>query len=243
MKSFGPVAGKSGEALRRRLPRVLALLGTALMALEVQAAPTVILDTGHTRARQGSTSASGIGEYWFNLEVSDAVARHLAAAGVQVRRVAADGTDVPLAARTRGSADADLFASIHHDSIQQEWIDAGRRGEFAGFAVFTSSKNQFRARSEACGQVVGQALLDIGETPSRYHAWPVKGERRPFLSERLGLHQFDDLVVLKTAQAPAILVEVGVIANPAEEQRLRQDGASRIAQAIAGGILKCLGQR
>lgn len=223
-------------------PSILAMLGAAL-ALQVQAAPTVILDTGHTRARQGSVSAGGVGEYWFNLQVSDAVARHLAAAGVEVRRIAADGADVPLAARTRGSADADLFASIHHDSIQQEWIDAGRRGEFAGFAVFVSAKNRYKGRSEACGQVVGQALLDIGEAPSRYHAWPVKGEGRPFLSERIGLHQFDDLVVLKTAQAPAILIEVGVIANPAEERRLQQDGPAQIAQAIAGGILRCIGQR
>lgn len=236
------IGRSSAGAWHRLLRQFLAMLGAAV-ALHVQAAPTVILDTGHTRARPGSMSAAGVGEYWFNLQVSDAVARHLAAAGVQVQRIAADGADVPLAARTRGSADADLFASIHHDSIQQEWIDAGRRSEFAGFAIFTSGKNSFKARSEACGQVVGQALIDIGETPSRYHAWPVKGEGRPFLAERVGLHQFDDLVVLKTARAPAILVEVGVIANPEEERRLQRDGASKIAQAIAGGILRCLGQR
>lgn len=227
---------------RQRAPRFLATIGVAL-ALQAQAAPLVVLDTGHTRARQGSVSAAGVGEYWFNLQVSDAVARHLAAAGVEVRRIAADGADVPLAARTRGSAAADLFVSIHHDSIQQEWIDAGRRGEFAGFAVFVSAKNRYKGRSEGCGQVVGQALLDVGEAPSRYHAWPVKGEGRPFLSERIGLHQFDDLVVLKTAQAPAILIEVGVIANPAEERRLQQHGPAQISQAIADGILRCIGQR
>ena len=43
--------------------------------------------------------------------------------------------------------------------------------------------------------------------------------------------------VLGGAAMPAILVEVGFMTNPAEEQRLRDDGyRDRIARAIAAGL-------
>lgn len=204
-------------------------------------AATVVLDTGHTKARPGSLSASGRPEYLFNLALSNSVALHLDAAGVRVLRVAADGREVALSARAAGTQDADLFVSIHHDSIKQEWIDAGRRGEFAGFAVFASRKNPDLGRSESCARQVGQALLAAGERPSRYHALPIPGENRPFFDERLGAHHFDDLVVLKTSKSPAILVEAGVIANPAEEARLGGSAALQsLSRAIASGIMECL---
>jgi N-acetylmuramoyl-L-alanine amidase len=60
------------------------------------------------------------------------------------------------------------------------------------------------------------------------------------LDQRLGIHRFDDLIVLKTAPMPAVLVEAGVIANPGEETRLRNPATiARIAQAISKGIEAC----
>ena len=43
-----------------------------------------------------------------------------------------------------------------------------------------------------------------------------------------------------SAPIPAVLVEIGVIANPDEEQRLsKPDTIQRIAKAIATGIHRC----
>ena len=131
-----------------------------------------------------------------------------ATGGVHVVRVEGEYS---LAARTSTSKGAHLFLSLHHDSIQQSWIDDGKRGDYSGYSVFVSRKNPMFPQSLWCAQNVGWSLGKIGEHPSLYHATPEKGENRRLLDESAGVHLYNDLVVLKTAQAPAILVEAGVI--------------------------------
>lgn len=77
-----------------------------------------------------------------------------------------------------------------------------------------------------------------------YHAARIKGEGRPLLDKKRGIHQFNDLVVLKTAKSPAILIETGVIVNRFESQRLAQANViNKIALAISSGIEDCLVNR
>lgn len=203
--------------------------------------PTVILDTGHTAQRPGSMSARGLPEYAFNLRLSTYVADLLSQRGVNVIRVAADGKDIALNRRTVDTEGATLFVSIHHDSIQQEWIGQGRRREFRGYAAFVSEKNPYYEASLSCARRIAAKMREAGELPSLYHATQIKGENRPLLDRNLGVHRFDDLVVLRTAKSPAVLVEVGVIANPDEEMRLETaDVARRLGSAIALAIGECI---
>lgn len=202
---------------------------------------TVVLDTGHTSKRPGSISEGGKPEYAFNLQLSNEVADALDALGITVIRVAADGEEIALTDRTDRTAGADLFVSVHHDSIQQAWIDAGRRTEFSGFAVLVSQKNPAFVQSLSCAKWVGAGMVAAGEHPSLYHATPIKGENRPLLDKQRGVHRFDDLIVLKTSKAPALLVEAGVIANPNEEDRLANRAtAQKLGASIAQGIVQCL---
>ncbi len=218
-----------------------ALAAIALMSSTSALATTVVLDTGHTPRRPGSISPSGNPEYLYNLNVTNVIAARLQLRGIKVIRIAADGNEIALNDRTAGTDHAELFLSIHHDSIQQAWIDAGRRREFTGYAVFVSLKNPAYEKSTRCGRTIGQALLQAGEHPSLYHALPIKGENRPLVDRAAGLHRFDDLVVLKTARSPAVLVEVGVIANPDEEGRLREAGTvQKLGTAIADAAVACL---
>lgn len=174
-----------------------------------------------TRPRGGATGASGRVEYQYNLVLSGAVAARLTALGERVKRVAADGAEVSLGQRSRLAPDADFFISIHHDSMQQKYIDAGRQREFAGFSIFVSQRNPRYEESLRCAKAIGEALVAAGEKPSLYHAEPIAGENRPLLDRRLGVHRFDGLAVLKTATMPAVLVEAGVIVNPDDEARWR----------------------
>jgi len=69
----------------------------------------------------------------------------------------------------------------------------------------------------------------------------VLGENRPFADEINGVHYYDNLTVARSAAMPAVLVEAGVIVNPAEEARLRDPRVrERIARAIVSGVLACL---
>lgn len=146
--------------------------------------------------------------------------------------------------RARAAANTDLFLSIHHDSIQQAWLDQGRAGEFAGFAVLASSKNMQATQSIRCASTIGAAMRGVGERPSLYHATPIKGENRPLLDPENGVHRFDDLVVLKASSAPAVLLEVGVIVNPSEERRLADPRlVARYAKAVADAVAACISAR
>lgn len=203
------------------------------------AAP-IAIDAGHTPGEPGAVSPSGRVEYVYNREFAMALTRRLRALGAFVIEVAAEGQEILPAQRTQHLAATALFASIHHDSIPQAWIDAGRRGEFSGFSLFVSEKNPAYLASFACAQAVGDALLASGEHPSLYHATPVSGENRMLLDVQRGIHRFDDLIVLRTAPGPALLIEVGVIANPDEARRLADAGTiDRLAAAIAGALQTC----
>lgn len=108
-------------------------------------------------------------------------------------------------------------------------------------ATRSSCPNATHATRRACAaREIGERLRAAGETPSLYHADPIRGENRPLIDARLGIHRFDDLVVLRTARVPALLIEAGVIVNPREEARLAQaDTIRRLGAAIAAGIEAC----
>ncbi len=207
-------------------------------------AATIIVDTGHTPEHPGAIAASGRVEYRYNLDMSDALARDLLRDHQQVIRIAADGKEIALTDRATHHFDANLFVSIHHDSIPQAWIDAGRAREFSGYSIFVSSKNPQYLESIRCAEKIGEQMLRIGQKPSLYHATPMAGENRPFINRRLSVHRYDDLIVLKTAPMPAVLVEIGVIANPDDEVRVSQpETIKRIARAISKGIQVCVGSK
>lgn len=213
---------------------------SALAALPVQAAH-IVVDTGHTPKKPGATGASGRVEYLYNLDLSGAVAADLTGLGDKVTRVSADGKEIELAQRATRERSANLFVSIHHDSMQQQFIDAGRQREFAGYAVFVSKKNPHYEASLQCAKAIAWELKAAGEKPSLYHAEPIPGENRPLIDRELGVHQFDDLIVLKTAPMPAVLVEAGNIVNPDEESRMAQAATiERISAAIARGAHGCV---
>jgi N-acetylmuramoyl-L-alanine amidase len=163
----------------------------------------------------------------------------LEANGVQAKLIGERGKLVFLNHRTRAASGADLFISIHHDSVREHLLP--RRAEFAGFSLFVSRRNPDLKKSLACASAIGAELRAVGMMPSRYHADPVLGENRPFADEPNGVHFYDNLAVSKTAKMPALLVEAGVIINGKEEARMN-DPAVRalIAGAIARGAKRCL---
>lgn len=158
---------------------------------------------------------------------------------MSTRLIGADGKIAALRDRSAQAAGAQVLLSVHHDSVQpQHLADASR---FRGYSVFASRRNPYPAHSLYCARQVAGALRASGETPALYHAEPIAGENRPLADAALGVYWFDDLVVLNTARMPALLVEHGVIVNPAEAARLRRpEVEDRLAQAVAAGLRRCL---
>jgi N-acetylmuramoyl-L-alanine amidase len=227
--------------------RMLALLFSVAAVAAVASEPPLLVavDVGHFLAQPGAVSARGRTELEFNRALAGAIRTALESRGVRVQLIGAAGDREVLAERTAAARGADLFLSIHHDSVQphylEEWEYAGATqrysDRFAGFSLFVSRRNTRVAASLACASAIGAALRAAGFTPSLYHAEPIPGEDKPFADARNGVHYYDDLVVLRTASQPAVLLEAGVIVNRREELVL-QDPATqqRIAAAIADGV-------
>ena len=230
--------------------RVLWIPAIAGMALAfAAAAKEVALDVGHSIATQGAISARGVPEFEYNLALASEVRVALGRAALRVRLIGAAGNTEDLVSRPRLAKGADLFISIHHDSIKERLLQAWQHdGEsrrhndsVSGFSLFVSRENPRLASSLACASAIGRALRAAGFKPSRYHADAVLGESREFADEPNGVHYFDRLAVLRHAAMPALLFEAGVIINRAEELRMREPAVKQaIAGALAQGVRDCL---
>jgi N-acetylmuramoyl-L-alanine amidase len=207
----------------------------------------VALDVGHTPGRPGALSARGVPEYRFNRSMVAQLVSLLRAAGVEPVTINSAQREIPLAARSReaAAAGADLLLSIHHDSAQPglltPWEVDGRALSYtdsiAGYSLFVSGKQRSLSRSIRLAKAIGAALRADDFVPSPHHAEPIPGEHRPWVDPDLGIYRFDDLVVLKTAAMPAVLIECGVIVNRAEELTLADAGnRRRLAGAIADAV-------
>jgi N-acetylmuramoyl-L-alanine amidase len=223
-------------------------IGACLLS---QAAPalTVALDVGHSLAHSGATSARGMPEFQFNLALANTVKPVLERLGFTVLMIGDHGNMTDLLVRTRSAKNADFFLSLHHDSVQAQylswWSPNGTQQAysdlFSGFSLFVSRANPQPKTSLLRASGIGENLRHRGFKPTEHHAQPVQGENLQFANQLNGVYYFDDLLVLKTAFQPAALLESGIIVNRADELKLR-DAATRntIAEAVGDALDRCL---
>jgi len=219
------------------------------MLAQPVAAAVIAIDVGHYFEEPGVVSARGRPEFEFNLDLAREIEAVLMARGHATRLIGADGRMKDLWRRPRAAQGADLFISVHHDSVRERflapWTHDGvqRRhsDSFAGFSLFVSRENAGLKRGLRCASAIGAALKKADFRPSLYHADPVVGENRPFADKDNGVHYFDHLAVLRHAGMPALLFEAGVVVNRAEETRM-SDGKvqKQIAVSVADGVEACL---
>ena len=201
-------------------------------------AATVAIDVGHFIEEPGATSARGLTEFELNRELSVDIESAARGRGLKTLLIGYDGFMSQLTRRTAAAAGADFFLAVHHDSVQpyliRTWEYDGVERRFnddhSGFSLFVSRKNPALRKSLACA--------------SLYHADAIPGENKPFADKKNGVHYYDNLIVLKTARTPAVLLEAGVIVNRDEEMRMRSEEVrKRIANAVGLGLAHCLSKR
>lgn len=227
----------------RRLACLLLLLAWGLARGDASV-PLVAVDVGHTLAAPGAISARGRSELEFNQALADQVARALEAKDIAVQLINRDGSIESLPARPRSAPDADLFLSIHHDSVPenelQAWTWEGRpqtyNDRWQGHSLFVSRRNPQPEASLLCASAMGARLQREG-----FPATDKNARRRPWADQANTVHWYDNLVVLHQARQPAVLFEAGVIKNREEELLLADpDRQARMAEALATGIAACL---
>ncbi len=238
--------------------RLLSLLA-ALLALSCAScahapgapAEVIAVDVGHSLEHPGALSARGVPEFAFNSVLARDVAQTLSGGRVKTVLIGGNGDINHLENRTAqaSAAGAGFFLSIHHDSVKPEylkpWMWNGAEHHYAapmfsGFGLFVSRKNPHLQKSLRCASAIGFKLEEAGFHHSTYHADPAIGEGHQWADEQNGVYYYDDLIVLKTARQPAVLLEAGVIVNRDEEAALAsRDVQERMAQAIHAGLRSC----
>jgi N-acetylmuramoyl-L-alanine amidase len=231
-----------------RLQNFFLAIGACLLS-QAALALTVALDVGHSLDYPGATSARGVPEFQFNLALANTVKPVLERLGFTVLMIGDRGDMADLRVRTRSAKNADFFLSLHHDSVQPQylswWSPKGKRqaysDQFSGFSIFVSRANPQPKISFLCASGIGESLRLRGFKPTDHHAEAVRGENRQFANRLNGVYYFDDLLVLKTASQPAALLESGIIVNRTDELKL-QDAVTRItiAEAVGDALDNCL---
>jgi N-acetylmuramoyl-L-alanine amidase len=193
----------------------------------------VVVDVGHTVAVPGALSARGMPEYAFNLQLAQQIKDRLVDAGFD-KTVLLISTKAPPAglferANIANRLPADLFISIHHDSVpdnlihtwQYEGQDQQYNDDYPGYALFISNDNADRAGSLLFGKFLGKALQARGLQFTPHYTLPLMGHRRrQLLDADAGVYRYDQLVVLRYTRMPALLLEAGSIVNRQEELEL-----------------------
>jgi N-acetylmuramoyl-L-alanine amidase len=205
-----------------------------------------VIDVGHTADAFGATSARGATEYEFNLRLARKISDDLVAAGL-ARTVLMVTTEAPRAGLFKrvahaNSLKADLFLSIHHDSVPdamlQTWQFNGHEQHFndsyPGHSLFVSTEHANRAESLAFAHLLGMALAARGLHYTPHYTDANMGQRRRVLLDaKAGVYEFNQLVVLMQTQMPAALLEAGSIINRDEELAL----ATPERQALIGSAV------
>lgn len=226
----------------------------AFAVANAEAAQTVVaIDVGHSAKKPGATSARGLPEFAFNRALGEVLFSVLSE-HENIAPIIINAPDYDLALRERTRAanklSAAVFVSIHHDSVQRQFLSEGRYDgksfyfsrKASGYSLFISAKNPQYDQSVRLAQAVGHKMRGAALRASSHHAEDIDGERREPVNAELGIYLHDGLAVLRTSAMAAILIEAGVIVHPEEEVRLADaENQLLLGRTIAEGIAAYLG--
>lgn len=241
----------SVRSLKRMLPALVLSVAACLPAFAMAGgtgAARIVIDPGHTPAQGGALGVRGIYEVRYNDRLASQVVQALTQAGFDASLTRRPDEKISLDERARisNAQRADLFLAIHHDSAQLQYLEKFALGgqeayrttrPIAGYSVFVSKRNPRFAQSYAFAQLLGEEMRKLGRPPTLHHAEPIAGESRELLAPAIGVYRFDDLVVLRKAEMPAVLLEAGVIVDPADEAYVSDhEHQTDIARAVVAAV-------
>jgi len=222
--------------------------------LPQSAAPLVVLDPGHGGKDPGAIGVSGTYEKHVAFAAADELARQLHGSG-RYRVSLTRQTDIfiPLEdrvaiAQARG---ASLFISLHADALTDHAVHGASVYTLSATASDTQTA-RLAQRENAADRYAGPGATGVSPQVSQILASLVRHETRVGSSEAqqhivssLGheVKLIDNparhagFAVLKSADIPSVLVEMGFMSNPSDEAALRQAGhRAMVASAIRRAV-------
>jgi N-acetylmuramoyl-L-alanine amidase len=238
-----------------------AMPSTALRAIAAAHAPQaardiiIAVDAGHGGVDPGATGPGGTHEKNVTLAIARALAARIDAEPGMHAVLTRDGDYfVPLRDRMERAraAHADLFVSIHADSVHDRSIEGSSVYILSGRGASSEAARRLADQENAADlkggiSLAAQApelrsvLMDLSQnasmTQSGEAAQDVLGALDRVGAVRKREVQQAAFVVLKSPDVPSMLVETAYISNPTEERKLRDpQQQQRLAGAILSGI-------
>ncbi len=218
----------------------------------------VVLDPGHGGPfpHDGAHGAKGLVEKSIALQIAKRLREQLEAAGATVLLTREDdAADVSLADRARfaNEANADLFVSIHCNSMATRHDRAVTRGVESYFLSPDPTDAEAKLLAELenggptavpvpkTGNAVSGLLADLALGQARNDSAALAETLHHSLVKRTGapsrgLRQAPFLV-LSATRMPSALIEVGFISHPGEGRLLAKEAyQDKIAEALAQGV-------
>ncbi len=240
---------------------VIGILGLALAPQVSQAAPgltRVVIDAGHGGTNEGAPYPKKPGRFekHYTLSLSQRVARHLKAAGVEVIMTRTRDKTLSLKRRINlaNRKQADVFVSIHYNATDTPgptghetfFLSLDATDEAAKrLAAFENDEGESVAEAGGASppdDSVGDILRDLTQNRSHADAQRLAAliqrnltPQSPFKNRGVKQAPF---VVLMGASMPAVVVEVGFINHRKEGPFITSKrGQKQLSKGIAQGIL------
>ncbi|GAN54171.1 N-acetylmuramoyl-L-alanine amidase family protein [Tanticharoenia sakaeratensis] len=222
--------------------------------------PLVMLDPGHGGKDPGAIGVSGTYEKHIAEAAATELQRQLVATGrYRVQMTRSEDRFIPLEGRVEIAQDAraGLFVSMHADALH----DPGVRGASVYTLSTGASDAQTAAlarRENSADRFAGPAFHGVSPEIQEILASLVSEETRrgsahmassvvASFRSRIGLltnpSRHAAFVVLKSAEIPSVLVEMGFMSNHLDEQALRQSAhRTQVASAMCTAIERYFAQ-
>jgi N-acetylmuramoyl-L-alanine amidase len=215
----------------------------------------IAIDAGHGGDDPGAIGKNGTREKDVTLAIARALEQRIDAEPGMKAVLTRDGDYfVPLRDRMRRARghQADLFVSIHADSIRDRSVDGSSVYILSQHGATTEAARWLAERQNAAdliggvqldnkGDMLASVLLDLSQTAaitaSHTAAEHVLRQLNLVGEVRKPLVQQAGFMVLKSPDIPSMLIETAYISNPAEEMRLRSVAhQAKLAAAIHHGL-------
>jgi N-acetylmuramoyl-L-alanine amidase len=218
-------------------------------------APLVVLDPGHGGKDPGAIGVSGTYEKHIAFAAAGELARQLRASRYRVSLTRENDVFIPLEDRVAvaQAQGASLFISMHADAVADHRVKGASVYTLAATASDVQTA-RLAAHENAADRYGGPAVSGVspqvaeilaslvrhetrvGSAHLQQHVVAALGQQTPLL-ENPARHA--GFAVLKAADIPSVLVEMGFMSNPHDEAALRQQPrramiASAIHRAVDG---------